>query len=86
MTDYTEEYRLENDPLADWIAESCVLGSECSTASTDLRRSYERRCMRNSITPIDVNSEWGRALSGHGCRSGRGAKGRRMWRGIALKG
>jgi hypothetical protein len=37
VRNYTEEYRQENDPLAEWIADECQLGAEHWTAARDLR-------------------------------------------------
>jgi putative DNA primase/helicase len=85
VSDYTDEYRAENDPLAEWIADECELGSG-STSARSLRERYQRWCDENSVKAIGGGKEWGDALRTHGCertRSGHG--GEKRWRGIQLR-
>ena len=67
VRDYTAEYRQENDPLADWIADDCQLGPDHWTATRELRDAYERWCNQNGVQPITATRSWGTALKTHGC-------------------
>jgi putative DNA primase/helicase len=40
----TEAYRLDMDPLKDFLADCCVLSSTASVAAADLRRAYDAYC------------------------------------------
>jgi putative DNA primase/helicase len=82
---YTEEYRQENDPLAEWIADDCQLGPDQSTQVRELRESYERWCEQNGTRAIDAGRRWGDALKAHGCTQQRGHGGKRKWTGISLR-
>ena len=80
---YTEEYRRENDPLAEWLADDCELGEEHWTPAAQLRGEYERWCIAAAIEPIDGRRAWGRALKAHGCtRTKRNAG--HGWQGVSL--
>lgn len=84
VRDYTNEYRQENDPLAEWIADDCQLGPDRWTAAKDLRDAYERWCNTNGVQPIATGRGWGAALKAHDCESRPGQRGRkRGWQGIA---
>jgi len=84
VRDYTEEYRRENDPLAEWIADECQLGAEHWTATKELRAAYEQWCMAAGAEPIDSKTGgWGAALSQRGCKPGKSG-GRRGWHGITV--
>jgi putative DNA primase/helicase len=47
VRDYTNEYRAENDPLRDWLADCCELDPGAWTSTADLRHSYEGWCQAN---------------------------------------
>ena len=82
VRDYTNEYRAENDPLKDWIADACQLGSDAWTSNPDLRGSYETWCEANGERPISAN-KLATALAPKGCtREKRSAV--RGWRGIRV--
>ena len=82
VTEYTAEYRAENDPLAGWIEDFCELGPEHWTPTVALRGSYERWCKAAGIEPIDTRNTWGPALERHNCEPEGGGRRGRGWRGI----
>ncbi len=79
---YTVEYREENEPLRDWITDSCELGPTLSEAAGDLRSSYAAWAESVGEKPVHLK-RWAAALEANGCRKGR-AGGRRVWTGIKL--
>jgi putative DNA primase/helicase len=81
VLDYTAEYRAENDPLRDWLADACALTPQSWTASASLRQSYEEWCGANGEKPIGTKTFAG-ALAAKGCTSEKA--GARGWRGISL--
>ncbi len=84
VRDHTGSYREENDPLADWIADYCVLGENRCATARDLRRSYEDWAKQNGEVAL-ANAAWGAGLRARGC-SAEKRQGVRGWRGIAPKG
>ncbi len=86
VRDYTDEYRKENDPLANWIADECDLGPSHWTPARDLRQAYEDWCQQNGSDPIGKGKTWGDALRTRGCKDGnQGKRGSvRGWSGISL--
>ena len=78
---YTEEYRVENDPLREWLADECELGPEHWTSTKDLRGSYAQWCEANGTKPVDLTAP----LKSHDCVAERRNPGRqRGWSGIRL--
>lgn len=84
VRNYTEEYRQENDPLAEWITDECELGANHWTPAADLRTTYERWCDDAGSKPLDAGRAWGNALKAHGCTRDR-RHGGHGWQGIALQ-
>jgi len=83
VRDYTEQYRAENDPLAEWISDDCNLGPEHWTSANVLRGAYERWCETVGAKPINGDRSWGNALKTHGCERQKRSRGH-GWRGISL--
>lgn len=83
VRDYTDEYRAENDPLAEWIADDCQLDPNAWTPAKDLRTAYEHWCEESSTNPLDAGPRWHTALKAHGLKPKRTAK-IRGWQGITL--
>jgi putative DNA primase/helicase len=83
VRDYTAEYRVENDPLAEWIADECQLGPEHWTAASALRAAYEGWCQEAGTEPIHGGRSWGNGLKAHACEKHRLSAGH-GWQGIAL--
>jgi putative DNA primase/helicase len=83
VTRYTAEYRQENDPLAEWITDECLLGEEHWTPAPALRAAYERWCEGAGIEPINASRAWGKALKARDCNREKRHVGH-GWHGIAL--
>lgn len=49
ITDWSEEYISENDPLARWIEDDCILDRDERTGSAVLYGDYEDWCARNGL-------------------------------------
>lgn len=81
VLDYTAEYRAENDPLRDWLADSGTLDPAAWTATAALRDSYEAWCQANGEKPLGTKTFAG-ALASKGCTAEKA--GARGWRGIRL--
>jgi putative DNA primase/helicase len=84
VRDYTAEYRQENDPLDEWLADDCQLAAAHWTPAKELRDAYEHWSQQNGTKPIDAGRRWGDALKAHGCASTRSG-GKRGWTGIELR-
>jgi putative DNA primase/helicase len=82
VIDYTAEYRAENDPIRDWLTDSCQLDPEAWTLSADLRSNYESWCETNGEKPMHPNS-FAAALKSKGCTVTRRYAGR-GWQGISV--
>lgn len=83
VRDYTNEYRAENDALAEWINDECQLEPNSWTSARDLRASYEHWCTQSGTKPLDGDRPWGAALKAHDCTRKRRSKAH-GWQGIAL--
>ena len=82
----TEEYRLEQDPLREFILTCCALSPDVWAEASDIRSTYESWCRESGETPINGRA-WAQALRAHGCEPKRrrvGGKGTRGWQGIGL--
>jgi len=82
VREYTAAYRAENDPLREWIEESCELTPDGWALSADIRASYESWCDRNGEKPMSANGFASR-LRAKGCSIDRRHSGR-GWAGINL--
>ena len=81
----TEQYRLEMDPLREFIADCCVLVPNAWTPAARLREAYEAYCKETGEKRLLNPNEFGAGLRGRGCDVERRGKGRtRGWRGIGL--
>jgi putative DNA primase/helicase len=49
---YTEEYRAENDPLADFFEERCVFEPRAVVRRSELRKAYEEWARENGEWPV----------------------------------
>lgn len=76
VRDYTAEYRAENDPLRDWLADSCELDPDAWTSTADLRKSYEAWCEANGERAVTAK-RLGTLLAARGFKEERrGMRGR----------
>lgn len=79
----TEEYRADQDVLAPFLAECCVVASGRSALSKDLYAAYVGWCLENDAASLSQN-EFSRRLNRPGVTSARGARGVRKWLGVGL--
>jgi putative DNA primase/helicase len=82
VLDYTNEYRAENDPLRDWLADCCELSSDDWTSAADLRKSYEAWCEANGLKPLHPNKV-AASLTTKGCKSEKRSH-ERGWNGLRV--
>jgi putative DNA primase/helicase len=80
----TQEYRQQEDPLALFIEDHCVIDPQRSVPVAQFRAAYERwaqeRGERHTLSPRRLLE----ALRPHGVEMTKGTKGQRLYRGIAL--
>jgi putative DNA primase/helicase len=84
VRDYTNEYRQENDPLRDWLADCCDLAADAWTPTRDLRDSYDAWCTSAGEKPMHSKT-FARHLKGKGLHEHR-SKTSRGWLGITVTG
>ncbi|MGI8803269.1 MAG: DNA primase family protein [Solirubrobacteraceae bacterium] len=80
---YTDSYRAENDPLAEWIDARCELRPGLEATAAKLRASYEEFAGGSGEKPVGTRS-FAAALTSRGCEQTR-RKDARYWRGIDLQ-
>lgn len=80
----TEQYRLDMDPLRDFIADCCVLAPHAWTPAAKLREVYERYCKESGEKRVLNPKEFAEGLRSRGCEARKGGKGVRGWQGIGL--
>jgi putative DNA primase/helicase len=85
VRDYTQQYRQENDALAEWIEDRCILGPDHWATSAELRTSYETWCEDAAVEPLTARGQaWRQALVAHNCTP-KPRNGQRGWLGIGLR-
>jgi putative DNA primase/helicase len=82
VREYTSQYRAENDPLREWIADCCDTGPNLHAAVADLRHSYEQWAATNGEHPIGSKT-FAAKLQARGYTTDRLPSGARIRRGIA---
>lgn len=82
----TDQYRLAQDPLREFILSCCLLSERAMVPAGELRREYEAWCKENGEKPL-YGAAWGEALRARGCKQDNvrisGTR-TRVWRGIGL--
>jgi putative DNA primase/helicase len=82
----TDEYREDMDPLRDFIAAYCILGSAYWTPSGQLRDAYDKWVKETAEPNVLRGKKWGASLRAHGCEPDTTPdKKSRIWKGIALR-
>jgi P4 family phage/plasmid primase-like protien len=81
----TETYRAEQDLLADFIAEHCVLDPQAYVTSAALYKAYAAWSDGSGVKPLSTTA-FGRRLNERGWTGARDTKGARTWQGIRLRG
>jgi putative DNA primase/helicase len=82
--DYTAEYKSENDPLGQWLAECCVLDAAGEVRAGDLGQSLESWWGWNADGPAPSKIALAKRLKALGCISDP-RRDARYWRGIRLR-
>jgi phage/plasmid-associated DNA primase len=81
----TDAYRDSQDVFAEFIDDRCRVGEGLSVTAASLRGAYDEWCEDNGIKfPLGVQA-FAEKLEAKGCIKHKGAKGARLWFGIALK-
>jgi putative DNA primase/helicase len=80
----TEQYRLDMDPLRDFIADCCVLAPHAWTPAAKLREAYERYCREVGEKHLLRPEQFGQCLRQRGCEPKKRKEGMRGWQGIGL--
>lgn len=85
IKDATEEYRQEQDVLAQFIEDHCVVDAQGWVNSGALFKVYTAWCEGNGGKPISTQA-FGRRLHERGFTAARGRDGKRIWSGVRLRG
>lgn len=80
---YTEEYREENDPFADFFDERCLFESTARVRRSELRQAYEQWAKANGEW-VQAAKALATALKTRGVRDGGKIDGERAWAGVTL--
>lgn len=80
----TSAYRRSQEPLAEFVADSCVLGPPRAVLAQRLRDDYETWCRGQGIKYPLAGKAWGAALRALGCTDRR-IDGARWWKGIDVR-
>jgi len=83
VTEATDAYRAEQDPVGGWIDDRCDLVPAAETASKALRASYEAWCVEQGSRPVH-RERFADALRSHECAETR-SKRERFWKGVRLR-
>jgi putative DNA primase/helicase len=86
VKDATEAYRAEQDVLADFLAEHCVIDPQAYAVAGVLYKVYIAWCEGSGMKPIS-STAFGRRLTERGFRADKpriGGKQTRIWRGLGL--
>jgi putative DNA primase/helicase len=83
VRDYTREYREEQDPLRDWLADCTVRDADATTPVSALRQSYETWCIDNRETALE-SRKFGSILEKKGFRADK-QSGIRVRRGLRVQ-
>jgi hypothetical protein len=79
----TDAYRRSQEPLADFVADRCRLGADCSITAERLRAEYEDWCRSTGVKDPVRGKAWGAGLRALGRTDGRPG-GVRGWHGVQL--
>ena len=82
VTEATQAYRAESDPLGRFISERCLCMPAMRAGSTELFKAFERWCAAEREDP-GTPTAFGNAMKAKGFES-RKSNGRMLWHGIVL--
>ncbi len=80
----SEQYRAEMDTLGAFLSDCCVLGPRYTVAVSELYSAYEQWCTANSEKTVSKRT-FTQRLRDRGIGDRKGAKGVRLYQGIALR-
>lgn len=80
----TEQYRLDMDPLRDFLADCCVLAPNAWATAKDLRQAYEAYCRDHGEKRPLAPREFAACLRSRGCGSDHRRAGN-VWIGVGLR-
>jgi putative DNA primase/helicase len=84
VTQATDELKAESNPLADFVADECMIRASAFTKVADLRHAYDSWCSDNGEKNQLNRNQFSAALRELKCSAGI-RSGNRVWFGIALK-
>ncbi|MEQ1885188.1 MAG: phage/plasmid primase, P4 family [Bryobacteraceae bacterium] len=84
VTQATQSYKANSNPLGDFVNEECVLDSTAHTKVSDLRRAYDRWCVETGEKSVLNRNDFSKAIQDIGCVPVTHRIGR-VWKGIRLK-
>jgi putative DNA primase/helicase len=85
VKDATEEYRQEQDVIAQFLEDRCVLDPQAWVHSGTLIKVYAAWCESNGSKPVSTTA-FGRRMNERGLTPGRGRDGKRVYAGVRLRG
>lgn len=80
----TDAYKATSNPLADLVADACLLHESAFTTVADLRQAYDSWCRENGEKATLNRNQFSKALEDLGCRPKAKREGR-GWQDIGLK-
>jgi putative DNA primase/helicase len=81
----TEEYRQEQDVIGRFMEDSCVVDAQSFVNSGMLFKTYSVWCEASANRPVTTTA-FGRRMAEKGFTAGRGVDGKRIWKGVRLRG
>ena len=85
VRDATEAYRAEQDILADFLVERCVVDPQAWAKASDLHKAYTAWCEEGGHKAVNTTA-FGRRLTERGFRAARVGKAQaRAWKGLRLR-
>jgi len=84
VKEYTEEYRAENDPVADFFEERCLFKPTAAVRRSELYQAYERWAQANGERAVPSRT-FAQALRQLGANDGKKLHGDRAWQGVTLR-
>jgi putative DNA primase/helicase len=84
VSDATEQYRLDMDPLKDFVSDCCVLHPAAWAPAAQLRQAYEEYCKQSGQKRLLSPREFADGLRSRGCTRDRRHAGH-GWLGVGLR-
>jgi putative DNA primase/helicase len=84
VTAYTEEYRVENDPLHEFFEEVCIFEPVASVTRPQLREAQREWAIANGEQQVAAKM-LSKAVQERGAKDGSKSKGKRTWTGVGVR-